>query len=86
MVVNESLSTHPNGHGGLSSEWLTSHHIAVLQLNKRRRNNGSVVACNGMKSETLLHRVGIGRGGVDCGGGTTESRRLAIESAGAVAG
>ena len=86
MVVNEGLSTHPNGHGGLSSEWLTSHHIAVLQLNKRRRNNGSVVACNGMKSEPLLHRVGIGRGGVGCEGGTTESRRLAIESAGAAAG
>lgn len=86
MFVNEGLSTHPNGHGGLCSEWLTSHHIAVLQLNKRRRNNGSVVACNGMKSETLLHRVDIGIGGVGCGGGTTESRRLAIESAGAAAG
>lgn len=86
MVVNEGISTHPNGHGGLSSEWLTSHHIAVLQLNKCGRKNSSVVACNGMKSETLLHRVGIGRGGVGCGGGTTESRRLAIESAGAVAG
>ena len=86
MVVNESLSTHPNGHGGLSSEWSTSHHIAVLQLNKRGRNNGSVVACNGMKSETLLHRVDIGRGGVGCGGGKTESRRLAIESGGAAAG
>ena len=86
MVVNEGLSTHPNGHGGLSSEWLTSHHIAILQLNKCGRNNGSVVACNGMKSETLLHRVGIGRGDVGCGGGTTESRRLAIESAGAAAG
>ena len=86
MVVNEGISTHPNGHGGLSSEWLTSHHIAVLQLNKCGRNNGSVVACNGMKSETLLHLVGIGKGGVDCGGGTTESRRLAIESEGAAAG
>ena len=86
MVVNEGLSTHPNGHSRLSSEWLTSHHIAVLQLNKRGRNNGSVVTCNGMKGETLLHRVGIGRGGVGCGGGTTESRRLAIESPGAAAG
>ena len=84
--MNDGLSTHPNSHGELSSEWLTSHHIAVLQLNKRGRNTGSVVACNGMKSETLLHRVGIGRGGVGCGGGTTESRRLAIESAGAAAG
>ena len=80
MVVNEGISTHPNGHGGLSSEWLTSHHIVVLQLNKRRRNYGSIVACNGMKSETLLHRVDIGKGG------TTESRRLAIESEGAAAG
>ena len=86
MVVNDGPSTHPNGHGGLSSEWLTSHHIAVLQLNECGRNNGSVVACNGMKSETLLHRVGIGRGGVGCGGGTTESRRLAIESGGAATG
>ena len=86
MFVNEGLSTHPNGHGGLSSEWLTSHHIAVLQLNECGRNNGSVVACNGMKSETLLHRVDIGKGGVGGGGGTTESRRLAIESAGAAAG
>lgn len=86
MVVNDGLSTHPNGHGGLSSEWLTNHHIAVLQLNKRGRNNGSVVTFNGMKSETLLHRVDIGTGGVGCWGGTTESRRLAIESAGAAAG
>ena len=86
MVVNDGLSTHPNGHGGLSSEWLTSHHIAVLQLNKCGRNNGSVVTFNSMESETLLHRVDIGTGGVGCGGGTTESRRLAIESAGAAAG